>query len=486
MKKIISLAVSCIVLFVCCEREKEETDHEFEHKITASDLPGVYLSANHYSNSGYGRICYLKEDGTFNHYYFFDSDLSDGVDIENTTIITGTWNSIETNQNIIDNVKSDMAVVFETVQDDEVLYDTNYLFSYQGKSFAYSTYFGVDEFEKYATPFETIIKKLPSIITTYTAKKDESKALTPAPAYLSSWMSQLPDDIYLRDLSIPGAHDALSYRCSHSAQMQTENVLEQFKWGVRFFDCRYYMANFFGKKVYPCHGNIGLCMNLFRTIRTELERIEQSVSGTRECAIICFKHDRSKQDDDDKRFCRKWLEENAINKSIYIPFNKDLKLGDVRGKIVLVYRGSEWNNKPGYNAFTYMQDDYSFAEETDYVTQKTTVFKQYVDMRADIDPKLEKGSFNSEWMINHCSGYVYNNHNLLKRYQPVLFTHKVYGPLYNILQNTKGKTFGVVPMDFVGRNDNVVESIRFFHSYKVETKPLLERIVKSNNEVFLQ
>lgn len=484
MKKVILLAVSCFALFAGCNKDIEETYQEFDHEITTKDLPGVYISASHYGSSGYGRICYLKEDGKFSHYYFFDSDLSDGIDIEDTYMTTGTWVSAKTNETLAENIKSGMMVVFETMQEDEVLYDTNYLFSYQGKSFAYSTYFGTDEFEKFDSPFEALIEKLPSLITTFTAGKDDTKALSPAPVYLSSWMSRLPDNTYLRDLSIPGAHDALSYRCSHSSQMQTETVIDQFKWGVRFFDCRYYMANFFGKRVYPCHGNAGLCMNLFRTIRTELERIEESVSGTRECAIVCFKHDRSKQDDDDRKFCRKWLEEKALDKSIYVPFSKDLTLGDVRGKIVLVYRGSEWSDKPGYNAFRYMQDDYSFAEETDYVGQKTKVFKQYVDMRADIAPKPKEGAYNSDWMINHCSGYVYNNSSIFKRYQPVLFTHKVYGPLYEILKNAKGKTFGVVPMDFVGRNDKVVESIRIFHSYKVETRSLLERIVESNNEAF--
>ena len=56
-----------------------------------------------------------------------------------------------------------------------------------------------------------------------------------------SWMSELPDELYITDLSIPGTHDAGAAHtstCNSSAQCQQLSIHDQLNAGIRYFDLR--------------------------------------------------------------------------------------------------------------------------------------------------------------------------------------------------------------------------------------------------------
>lgn len=55
-----------------------------------------------------------------------------------------------------------------------------------------------------------------------------------------TWMSQLDDQVQLRDLSIPGTHDSISRlgACHHISTTQYATLEEQLDAGIRFFDLR--------------------------------------------------------------------------------------------------------------------------------------------------------------------------------------------------------------------------------------------------------
>ena len=54
-----------------------------------------------------------------------------------------------------------------------------------------------------------------------------------------NWMASLPDNVYITQLSIPGAHDAATSGVSVSlAKTQTMTISEQWDVGVRAFDLR--------------------------------------------------------------------------------------------------------------------------------------------------------------------------------------------------------------------------------------------------------
>lgn len=66
-----------------------------------------------------------------------------------------------------------------------------------------------------------------------------------SPAYLSYWMSKLPDHMKLRNLILPGTHSSNSNSLKKPklsvpfSQCQKTTLVEQLKMGVRFFDMRY-------------------------------------------------------------------------------------------------------------------------------------------------------------------------------------------------------------------------------------------------------
>ena len=63
---------------------------------------------------------------------------------------------------------------------------------------------------------------------------DESSIQTSHP----DWMSWLPDDMYLGEISIPGTHDSISRHGGPIPETQSLTLTQQFNAGIRFIDIR--------------------------------------------------------------------------------------------------------------------------------------------------------------------------------------------------------------------------------------------------------
>ena len=385
MKRIlVLLALATLVtgLLGSCKKDDIENpdpqgDKTFEEVV--KELPGVYLSADYYDELGYGRVVNLKEDGTSEQYYFFDNDVKDGVSVDEGYTMKGTWTAFESKRTpsktgFICNM------ALEVDSEVEAIVDTNYIGFQNNKTYINSSYFGLNELFKVNQSFDEFKTKetLEAFLPGHLKDTELSKILkssndgaeaTP-PEYLSHWMRDIPDDVHLIDLSIPGSHDALSYRCISGAQTQTESIEKQFAWGSRFFDLRVYKAWLLGYSVYPCHGDYA-CVNLCWTVVNEIEKLIDAVSknilNNSETAIIRIRCEGPNQElPDDWYFCREWLYDNvfltgdygmlpdyerinALYKDVFIPYRPDLTLGEVRGKIVVMYDNPAWqDNHPGY------------------------------------------------------------------------------------------------------------------------------------------
>lgn len=502
MKRIlVLLALATLVtgLLGSCKKDDIENPDPQSFEEVVKNLPGVYLTADYYDEFGYGRVVNLKEDGTTEQYYFFDNEVEDGVSVDEDYIMKGTWKAFK-----VEDIPSKTGFICNlTVEGDpdaEVVADTTYLF-FNDKNYVFSTYFGYDEFFKVSQTFDEFKSKksleafLPGHLreTELTKSSPATKSYTNPPEYLSRWMGNLSDDVYLCDLSIPGSHDALSYRCSSSAQTQTADLQQQFSWGIRFFDIRYCHERIFGRRVCPCHDK-HCCMNRLRSLSDDLKLLEacvsmqQITSPKKEGAIIWLKCDQHMDDEAKTKWCMEWIKNNAINKSMYIPFRKDLKLGDIRGKIVVLTRSDKWNEWAGYHEpdpIKYIQDycctttQYHLDEgdNKEFLKLKPIRFEE-----ALYDRWSHSLSDHYEWLINHCSGYY-------KTYRPVEYTCDAYPELLNVLRNHDDKSYGIVPMDFVGRNGRVYEGISAMADIKyavmccnVYTQPLIEQIVKNNDK----
>ena len=59
-----------------------------------------------------------------------------------------------------------------------------------------------------------------------------------ASAEAESWMAYLSDDVLLKDVVIPGSHDAGSVGMMWMAETQNKTIREQLSFGVRYFDLR--------------------------------------------------------------------------------------------------------------------------------------------------------------------------------------------------------------------------------------------------------
>lgn len=466
--------------------------------LGGDELPGVYVSADFYDEFGVGRLITLKENDSTEWYCFYDNDVDNGVDIDTSYTMKGTWSALKAEEGI-----SAFAVNLVMDGSSENVVDTFYVVTQNGKNYIWSKTDGLDEFYKISQSADEFNKKdLEAFLTGHLEdtelnkiernQQTKSKHYETPPDYLSHWMEDLPDNVYLTDLSIPGSHDALSYRCMPYAMTQTESIEKQFAWGIRYFDLRVYRAWMaFKYRVYPCHDKHS-CVNLCWTVVNELEKLLSAVSGlsiygSTETAIIRLRHEGPNQDDNDTEEIYKWLEENFFtpysDRIVY--YRPDLKLGDVRGKIVVMH-DKDWSDKPGHiDSGTHFteQDNYS-GQFPRFQDKKTDDFRKGLESREKIiirDDISNIKQFNRILSFNHCSGYY-------EPYFPVSFSSDVYPMLLDVLLKTPETiTYGIVPMDFIGRSNSLIfEELSFVISreqtkWNVNTRDLIKQIVKSND-----
>lgn len=73
--------------------------------------------------------------------------------------------------------------------------------------------------------------------------------------FYESWMNSIRDDVRLKDIVMPGSHNAGTYEMIPFAKCQGASLWEQYRFGVRFFDFRFHIG-ISGKPVFE-HGIMG-------------------------------------------------------------------------------------------------------------------------------------------------------------------------------------------------------------------------------------
>lgn len=172
----------------------------------------------------------------------------------------------------------------------------------------------------------------------------------------SNWMSCLPDDKPLNEISIPGAHDAstakVTWGMSYFAQTQDLYFDELLNSGVRYFDLRIYREK---NELYMCHGSVN-CKDRngndlkLQSVIGDMEDFLQK--NPEETIILQVKCDRDDNNADGRTF--KYFEDLADEGKVYCgDFN--MTLGETRGKFVIFSRLDFGDNT--------CQDDYRFKED---------------------------------------------------------------------------------------------------------------------------
>lgn len=219
------------------------------------------------------------------------------------------------------------------------------------------------------------------------------------------WMAELPDNLKVRQMSIPGAHDAATKGLSSYGACQSKTIADLWEEGVRAFDLR-------PKKngtIY--HGIYSTGVKLTDALNTLKEKLE---TDAEDFAIVFIKDEGGEGSS--------WISfiEGVLPTydNIIAQFNPEMTLADARGKIILVTRdeitsygkaafAGNWGDNQAFkegiirvcgsssNTQTWIQDHY------DKVANDTKV--------TEVKAMLDQATNNHRvtfWVFNHTSGYT--------------------------------------------------------------------------------
>ncbi len=169
-----------------------------------------------------------------------------------------------------------------------------------------------------------------------------------------NWMRGISGDKLISDISIPGTHDSgtknVEKRKIKKYQCQCLSISEQMKIGVRYFDIRCTSKKDKGEVQYINHASVA-CFNEYdeELMLDEIIQIGKDFLKKNPSEVLIYQIKNEGGNSNDERLCNylgKYLKNTQFWSKDYIP-----KLGEVRGKIVLVRR------------FTFKENIYKLTEE---------------------------------------------------------------------------------------------------------------------------
>jgi hypothetical protein len=219
----------------------------------------------------------------------------------------------------------------------------------------------------------------------------------------NNWVTNLPDTYLVRQLSIPGAHDAATSSAA-AGTAQSKTISEQWDCGIRAFDLR---PSYVSDKLTIYHGSFSTSVTFDSALSTLRSKLE---ANPNEFAFISMRHENDSNES--------WADAVSTLLSNYddiiVPFSSALTLADVRGKIIIISRDTFTSSKVGFvsgwgdnrtsesatiacgsnSAILYVQDVY---EPGDKDTKNSAI-------TATLDYSTQNPC-NTTWVINHTSGY---------------------------------------------------------------------------------
>ena len=180
----------------------------------------------------------------------------------------------------------------------------------------------------------------------------------------ADWISKLDNNLSLREINMPGSHDTMAlYSIGDLAgQCQSLSLKDQLNLGVRFIDIRLKEEN---NKLKVVHGVV----DQKATFENVTKTVEEFLKDHKDEFIIMSVKEEAKSSKSTISFeesLKGYLENEIYLKDTAIPS----KVGDIRGKVVLLSRYS--NSTIGIPAFSHWTDSASFTmSDTDIYVQDT-------------------------------------------------------------------------------------------------------------------
>lgn len=268
-------------------------------------------------------------------------------------------------------------------------------------------------------------------------------------AYASSnnnWMSKIDDNKYLSQISIPGTHDsaALYEPISGTAKCQNLTLDEQFDIGIRYIDIRCRSIN---DSFTIHHGSIYQNLNFDDVIDKCTEFLKNNPTET----IIMSVKEEYTSSGSIKSFEKIFSSYIEKNKNIWMLSDTIPRLGEARGKIVLLRRFSSEETQLGINASEW-KDNTTF-----FINNSTKLNVQDCYKVSDKDHKwsaitnlynLAKNSTDNSLYINYTSGYK----SILGIPNITSVSDYIDSNLLNYFKNNIRGNFGVSAIDFVNED----------------------------------
>lgn len=314
----------------------------------------------------------------------------------------------------------------------------------------------------------------------------------------NNWITPLDDDIYVSQLSIPGTHDAATKDAGYiitAGRCQDLTIEEQLNIGIRAFDLRptttgtrLSSETSDGNRNLPIYHGMTSCKTDMEKVFTTFNNFLDKNPG--EFIIVTCRWENegaygypisTSYSMDMFNTCMT----NFLNKVAYYPanrkiaFKKDLTVGELRNKILIIMRPNQGTNPDAYYASeasegttfitgwpagsqdvrrgVYFKSQYEgsatgYAIIQDYYNpkdaeKKISLVKEELDLSAQ---SHTNNDFINTWFINHCSGYIGSAASYRAYSDNASQTNPA---IYEYITGDKkvvGST-GIVMLDFVGK-----------------------------------
>ena len=330
------------------------------------------------------------------------------------------------------------------------------------------------------------------------------------PSYeLMDWMSKIPDGTLLRDMSIPGSHDAATYNVSEAtsfaARSQERTLGNQFNAGIRVFDLRI-RAEKGSDATHPnvrlYHNFIPCDMSLDEALKTIVGKVKEHPT---ECAIVILKPEGNDFADGtgDWAGTLSWLadyitgcdldfDSNAcdplltmseayhiyynnnviphdMNVSCSHQFHEAITMGEMRGKIAIFFRTPEdeyaggaasistWDEKGKmsyyyyYKTHTcdfYVQDNYGTGDSDYKWWEKEEKLREF---RNALNLSTRESGNPSRWFANAASCYKADIFEQTPDYATT--AEDLYSQFAGLLRSDQSKYRGIFLQDYAGVNE---------------------------------
>lgn len=302
----------------------------------------------------------------------------------------------------------------------------------------------------------------------------------------NSWMETLPDNAMVRQLSLPGSHDAATSSLnggSTGGKTQTYTIAEQFERGVRVFDLRP------REDMYIYHtSNTRVTMD---DVFTSLgEKLEENPS---EFAIFVIRFERDNPTEaQTSEWESKMKEITEKYADLIVPFSPGITVNEVRGKIIVLSRNNFDSEQVAIiNNWSHWEnlDDQLRNYATIKIGRVTT--KLYIQDKfeyEDVEIKksavlglLNWASDNNDdqaWVINHASGYKPGSILGISIGATTQFETNAENINSYFIDNLPERRTGIVLMDFAGDNSDFSHLFSDKGSY--HGKDLVDAIIAHN------